>query len=78
MDEKEERAELRSQRDTLTRRTAELERELQRLHGTNDRAALRALQEQIKQHEEDLKVFDERLGTFHALFGPIGNKEHGE
>ena len=75
MTESEERRELRDRRDVLTRRAAELEREIQRLHGTNDRRALRALQEQLKQHEEDLKVFDEHLAMFHARYGPIGQKE---
>src|SRR5262245_39905408 len=72
MTESDEREELRTQRATLGRRTAELERETQRLHGSGDRPALRALHEQIKRHEEDLRVFDERLGAFHARFGPIG------
>ena len=77
MTENEEREELRARRDALTQRTAELERELQALHGTNNRPALRALQAKIKQHEDDLRAFDERLAMFHARFGPIGSK-HGE
>jgi hypothetical protein len=74
MSESDERKELQTQQAALQKRTAELELELQRLHGSHDRSALRALQEQIRLHEEELKAFDERLSAFHAAVGPIGEE----
>jgi len=78
MNEDDERSELQTRRVALKKRHAELEREMQRLHGSHDRGALHTLQEQIKDYEEDLKMFNERLGEFHALFGPLGPEAKDE
>ena len=75
MSESDERSELQARQAALKQRSAELEREIHRLHGSGDRLALRALQEQLKRHKEDIKAFDERLSLFHARFGPIGREE---
>ena len=75
MSENDERRELQARQVALKQRSQELEREIERLHGTGDRPALRALQEQLRRHKEEVKAFDERLAMFHARFGPIGRDE---
>jgi hypothetical protein len=75
MTERDEREELRGRQATLHQRTAELQRETERLRGSHDLSAIRALQQQLKHHERELRVFDETLGAFHQRFGPLGQKE---
>ena len=78
MSESDEREELRTRQATLHRRTAELQLETERLHGSRDLSAIRAHQQRLKEHEQDLKAFDETLGAFHERFGPLGQKKRSE
>jgi len=74
MSEAEERDALRQRRLTLERQTAELASETERLRNTpGDLAEHSALIARIKQHEAELRAFDEALEAFHARFGPLGS-----
>jgi len=78
MSESDEREELRTRQAALHRRTGELQRETERLRGSNDLGAIRAHQQRLQEHEQDLRAFDETLGAFHERFGPLGQKQHQE
>jgi len=73
MSQAEERDALQERRRTLERQTAELASETARLRDTpGDLVAHTALIDRIKQHEAELRAFDEALEAFHARFGPLG------